>query len=180
MKINICIMENLHPLGIYFDDKFLIIPKSAADMIFKNAKQKCDYCRSEGKMMRCGVCQSVYYCSKKCQKADYKEHKVKCKNIFEHKHYDNYKTYFYNKILANVFIFEILTTNGLPSKFKKKKFWQMLINPRNDDYIFTSCSYEEMDIIIERNKTKNPSFDTSNYIGFVSDLNNQYNYNFVR
>jgi hypothetical protein len=41
----------------------------------------CQKCAKGGqtKLFKCGSCQSVRYCSKECQKADWKEHKVLCK-----------------------------------------------------------------------------------------------------
>lgn len=44
---------------------------------------KCNNCkvtRSEKKLSKCSRCGKVYYCSKKCQKDDWDEHKGKCTN----------------------------------------------------------------------------------------------------
>jgi hypothetical protein len=35
----------------------------------------------DGKLSRCGACQSVKYCSTGCQSADWKKHKVVCKRL---------------------------------------------------------------------------------------------------
>lgn len=45
-----------------------------------DSMKKCEYCgvRKE-KMLRCGQCKSVHYCSKKCQRPHWKKHKKTCK-----------------------------------------------------------------------------------------------------
>ena len=39
---------------------------------------KCRRCRKETKLMKCSVCESVWYCGAACQKEDWKRHKVFC------------------------------------------------------------------------------------------------------
>ena len=39
---------------------------------------KCRRCRKEVKLMKCAVCESVWYCGAQCQKEDWKRHKVFC------------------------------------------------------------------------------------------------------
>ena len=39
---------------------------------------KCRRCRKESKLMKCAVCEAVWYCGSKCQKDDWKRHKVFC------------------------------------------------------------------------------------------------------
>lgn len=39
----------------------------------------CPVCKTENCILQCSKCKSVYYCSDKCQKADWKNHKTKCK-----------------------------------------------------------------------------------------------------
>lgn len=45
--------------------------------------QGCEKCGKvgDGKLSRCGACQSVKYCSTGCQSADWKKHKVVCKRL---------------------------------------------------------------------------------------------------
>lgn len=39
---------------------------------------KCAKCDKDGCTKGCGTCKSLYYCSKKCQAAHWKEHKKSC------------------------------------------------------------------------------------------------------
>ena len=39
---------------------------------------KCRRCRKEANLMKCSVCESVWYCGATCQKEDWKRHKVFC------------------------------------------------------------------------------------------------------
>ena len=39
---------------------------------------KCRRCRKESKLMKCAVCERVFYCGATCQKEDWKRHKVFC------------------------------------------------------------------------------------------------------
>lgn len=50
-------------------------------------KVKCEFCEKMEEFRaelfkRCAVCKSVFYCSKKCQKADWKKHKKVCNQAF--------------------------------------------------------------------------------------------------
>ena len=48
-------------------------------MEIKTRCMNCDiYGQKEKKLKRCGKCRRVYYCSVKCQRADWKEHKKVC------------------------------------------------------------------------------------------------------
>ena len=42
----------------------------------------CAACAAEAeKLLRCGACQSVWYCNAKCQQAGWKQHKTECKDL---------------------------------------------------------------------------------------------------
>ena len=45
----------------------------------KRPMQQCTTCGKPGHWQRCTGCKVVFYCSTKCQKADWKQHKKKCK-----------------------------------------------------------------------------------------------------
>lgn len=58
----------------------------AISRVIENQKPKilsktCASCRNAGELLRCAGCLSVYYCSGKCQKSDWKDHKFTCKFI---------------------------------------------------------------------------------------------------
>ena len=40
--------------------------------------ERCRRCRKQTKLMKCAVCEKVYYCGAQCQKEDWKRHKVFC------------------------------------------------------------------------------------------------------
>ncbi len=44
--------------------------------------RECAHCKKSGlKFKHCSACKSVYYCSRECQKSDWKRHKKECKKI---------------------------------------------------------------------------------------------------
>ena len=46
--------------------------------------KRCNYCNKiDGKLKTCTRCKQAFYCSKKCQKKDWKNHKKVCKKIVE-------------------------------------------------------------------------------------------------
>ena len=63
------------------DEHIVVCPKFP-DVLPEEKKLKkivkCRRCRKESKLMKCAVCEKVKYCSAKCQKDDWKRHKVFC------------------------------------------------------------------------------------------------------
>ncbi len=50
-----------------------------SELELKTRCMTCDiYGQKEKKLKKCGICRRVYYCSVKCQRADWKEHKKVC------------------------------------------------------------------------------------------------------
>jgi len=58
-----------------------IYPKKRKKIKKKLKKMECLYCGSKGKLYSCTACMSALYCSKLCQKRDWKEHKHHCSKI---------------------------------------------------------------------------------------------------
>lgn len=55
-------------------------PNTASSATTTTQRQQCDSCNaSSNKLLACGGCGKVKYCSKECQKAAWKAHKVQCK-----------------------------------------------------------------------------------------------------
>lgn len=57
----------------------------------KHSEKACIVClKSNDKNMKCSICKNkyVYYCSRECQKKDWKEHKHFCKDLTESKKKD--------------------------------------------------------------------------------------------
>ena len=48
------------------------------DVLVQKACAVCDKGVHGEKLLKCGICKKIYYCSKACQKADWKEHKSQC------------------------------------------------------------------------------------------------------
>ena len=48
----------------------------------KIINKRCKTCKSKNKedLKSCSVCKIVYYCSKECQRKDWKDHKLECNN----------------------------------------------------------------------------------------------------
>ena len=157
------------------NNKYIAIPEVNINLFIKEIKKICCNCCKEGKMMRCNKCDSAHYCSKECQKEDHSFHKRMC-NLISEKIDCNKKTYYYNYKLCDILFTEILEGSDLPNKLKKKKFWKFLKNPRNYDYIFTPCSFEELDQYIEKAKKMEQCFDTKNYKHIIFDLENKWSF----
>ncbi len=71
-------------MEIIFDMKELegIITKSMKKLLIKKYRsvlyKKCVQCSKCNNLLYCGKCKNVYYCSKKCQKTNWKQHKIIC------------------------------------------------------------------------------------------------------
>lgn len=69
------------------DDKFIIVlgldNTSHMSLIYKlsDNDDKCAFCKSKDKLLRCKACNTVQYCNNICQKAHWKIHKPTCKLI---------------------------------------------------------------------------------------------------
>ncbi|XP_051123836.1 histone-lysine N-methyltransferase ASHR1 isoform X2 [Andrographis paniculata] len=50
----------------------------------ESPKSKCEWCFTSRNLKRCSACHLVWYCSSKCQKADWKFHSVECEILPSH------------------------------------------------------------------------------------------------
>lgn len=69
-------MSKIQPLAkgalILQEKPFAYIVKS------KYIKERCDFCLSSGKLMKCGGCEHSHYCGVLCQRDAWAEHKYEC------------------------------------------------------------------------------------------------------
>jgi len=114
----------------------------------------CDYCHNENiELFKCAGCKCVYYCSKNCQKLDWKEHKEHCKAFNERTECKKSKKIC--MFLKNAFQF---SSNVIRKKFnvKKIKYWELILK---DDHIrVEKMNFENMEIIKKQ------------YEGLIEDL----------
>lgn len=71
--------NNLTPLGIAVAQNHPALAKFLKSVI--KSRSGCSVCakkKDECKLMHCGGCKIVYYCSKECQTSDWKDHKPVC------------------------------------------------------------------------------------------------------
>lgn len=154
----------------------VIIDKSTIDYLEQSLKTVCSYClKTDKKTKRCASCQSSYYCSKECQKADYKNHKKKCYQINTLlKDYDDdtKKVVNYKRNICGLFMSHITKKDCdyLSNKEKKKKFWKFVINPVNGDYNFAPLRHTEKDRVIEL--FNNPLNLDNKFCGVFYDVEN--------
>ncbi len=73
---------------IIYDENVFIVFEPKENKCLKCGKMKKDLV-PPSKLRTCASCESVKYCSTKCQREDWKEHKPKCKIIARAKHKQN-------------------------------------------------------------------------------------------
>lgn len=65
-----------------------IVTASDLGMSGATAIQACAICKTTSHLQRCTMCKSIKYCSKECQKKDWKAHKVVCASLRDSKEED--------------------------------------------------------------------------------------------
>ena len=118
--------ENHLVLDIDKKQKIIYIDVKDAIYIIEQNKKQCIFCGIEGKMLKCANCIGAYYCSKKCQKLHYKDHKNNCnKDITDIGFKQNV---YFNRTLSCYFLANILKIENspfLPKKWFRYKFWKI-------------------------------------------------------
>ena len=162
----------MNDLFISKKDKFIVITKYFINYnrdIFCN--KFCDYCHNENiELFKCGSCKCVYYCSKKCQKLDWKLHKEDC-NFFNERT-ECKKSKKVCIFLKNAFDFSDDVIRDF-FNIKKIKYWELILE---DDHIrVEKMNFENMEIIkkeyeglIEDLKEPNTICIYSKKTGFLS------------
>ena len=136
------ILVNLEKKTIIFTEDF--IDENPSYFFDKS----CNHCHTENtELFKCGNCKCVYYCSKECQKQDWKLHKINC-GLFNVQF--SYKT---SKkgcmLISNGFQF---SANIIKKHFnvKKFKYWEMKIE--KDYILIEKMDFETMENIKKENK----------------------------
>jgi len=148
-------MAEMTKVIVNLNKKFIIFTEDFIDEnpdIFFN--KSCNYCRNENtELFKCGNCKCIYYCSKKCQKEDWKFHKNNC-GLFNVQF--TYKT---SKkgcmLISNGFHF---SANIIKKYFniKKIKYWEMKLNENH--ILIQKMDFETMETI------------KKNYKGIIEEL----------
>ena len=87
-------LNQIDPLSSEYKSMNLI--ETLCEQMMKCCNKQCDVRRT--KLSTCNQCQKSFYCSKICQKQDWKEHKLVCKEISEERNGEKPKTeYFKDK-----------------------------------------------------------------------------------
>ncbi|KAL7155955.1 hypothetical protein ABFS83_03G110900 [Erythranthe nasuta] len=47
----------------------------------ESPESKCEWCFSSSNIKACSACHAVWYCSRECQKSDWKLHRAECKSL---------------------------------------------------------------------------------------------------
>ena len=91
--------------------------------IISDIQQKCDNCcelsKKGKKLMCCSICFSAHYCSKECQKSDWKIHKLYCNNLKEQRNRmkngitNDIRKKLNNWMEYNLSIFQLMVSNYL-------------------------------------------------------------------
>ncbi|EQL00004.1 hypothetical protein G6O67_001094 [Ophiocordyceps sinensis] len=58
-----------------------IIRNADVDKLNGLAPRACELCHASDNVRRCAACQAVYYCGRRCQLADFDEHKIPCRVV---------------------------------------------------------------------------------------------------
>ncbi len=110
------------------------------------------------KLKLCGECKTVYYCSKECQKADYKIHKNECNQLIGN---DKLR----HKI--NEYI-KSITINDIPNdKSLNNHLFGYVIQIEDTQKFFESCSKNINTNSLESNNMIYKSFIYDNCVDFV-------------
>lgn len=63
-------------------ETLLDIPQQPAQYVSR-VKKRCSTCSVIGELMQCKQCKKTYYCSRACQKKDWKRHKPRCEFLVD-------------------------------------------------------------------------------------------------
>lgn len=85
LKYNKIVMDDQVNRGLLDSDQKPVVQDLTAGKVATSAERACAECGLEArtninlKLMRCGGCAKVYYCTQRCQKQHWKRHRAECK-----------------------------------------------------------------------------------------------------
>jgi len=104
--------------------------------------RRCQYCfKSDDKLSKCSSCNVVHYCSKECQKGDWKTHKEYCKSCQEGSKEDKKKhRELYNTILE---YYALHKDDSIIFSENISKYWKVSEDDDSEKYTLTESSRQE-------------------------------------
>lgn len=104
--------------------------------------RRCQFCfKSESSLSKCSSCNVVHYCSKECQKHDWKMHKLYCKLCREGSKEDKKKhRELYNTILA---YYALHKDDSIVFSENVSKYWIVSDIASDEKYTLTETSLED-------------------------------------
>jgi len=137
--------------------------KKATDDLIKKYKGFCGSC-SKFATQKCEKCESVYYCSKECQKLNWKEHKQLCCITLtksHNKHYNN------KAFLATLLMYSL--KSSLWEWTDKIKYWNVYLNIYDQCYYIHSSSKKDYKSLVTDDIYQHCNNENSKNIFFFGD-----------
>lgn len=107
-----------------------------------NTIRRCQYCfKNDVKLSKCSSCNVVHYCSKECQKEDWKMHKIYCKSCKEGSKEDKKKhRELYNTILE---YYALHKDDSIVFSENISKYWKVTVDDGEEKYTLTESSHQD-------------------------------------
>jgi hypothetical protein len=137
--------------------------RKATDNLIKKYKGFCGCC-SKFATKKCEKCESVYYCSKDCQRLHWKEHKQLCCITLtksDDKHYNN------KAFLATLLMYS--TKSSLWEWTNKIRYWNVYLNIDEQCYYIRSSTKNEYKSSITDNIYDYCNNENDKHIVFFGD-----------
>jgi hypothetical protein len=137
--------------------------KKATNDLITNYKGFCGTC-SKYATLKCKKCESVYYCSKDCQKLNWKEHKILCCITLtksDDKHYNN------KAFLATLLMYSV--KSSLWDLTDTILYWNVYFNIEEQCYYIKSSNKEEYRSLVTSEIYKYCNNKNNKFVFFYGD-----------